>query len=280
MSFSILVPEINAKPTNTKDAVITMLALEWPLSLKTIYSKIKRKYGYSSTYQAVYKAVKELVEMQVLIEKEKRYEINIEWVKRVQSFTDIVETNYYAKERVESLGGVEGSKKGKDLLVLNFESIFDAEKYLYYFMKSELLKIKKDTVCHMANHEWRPIFYLRTEYNYYRKLKKRGHRFFYLCSGNSEMEKNCIKFYKNIGLNYNLIKEKFTNDTLVFGGYFIHIFIGEEKQSRMAELLEKKDTLKLLEEVLEAKSMVRVVINKDPALAEEIKKQTVKRFKI
>jgi len=78
MGLNILIPEINNKPSNTKDAVISILTLEWPLSLRNIFYKIKKQYGYSSTYQSVYKAVKELCEIGVLKEKDKRYEIDIE----------------------------------------------------------------------------------------------------------------------------------------------------------------------------------------------------------
>jgi len=279
MSFSILVPEINAKPSNTKDAIISILATEWPLSLKGMFSRIRKRYGYASTYQAVYKAAKELLEMQVLLEKDKKYEINVSWVKRVQSFTDIVETNYYAKERVQSLSGIAGSKESKDLLVLNFENIFDAEKYLYYLMKSELLKSKNDTICYTSNHEWRPMLYLRTEYNYYRRLKKRNHKFYFICAGTSEIEKLCADFYRKIGLNFKFTKEPFPNDTLVFGEYCIHIFVPEDKKDEMALCLKKKDVISLLSEVLEAKSNIRVVINRDHSLASEIRKQTINRFK-
>jgi hypothetical protein len=78
MVLSILVPELNVKPSTTKDAVISILTIEWPLSLRSIFYKIKKQYGYDSTYQAVYKAVKELVEARVLAAKEKQYEINID----------------------------------------------------------------------------------------------------------------------------------------------------------------------------------------------------------
>ena len=280
MVMSILIPELNVKPKNTKDAVISILTIDWPLSLRGIFYKIKKLYGYSSSYQAVYKAVKELCEISVLVEKDKKYEIDVGWIKKLQSFTDIVETNYYAKERIQNLSGIKESKQKGDIMVLNFESIFDAEKYLYYFMKSELFKTKNDAVCYHTNSEWRPIFYLRSEYNYYRRLKERGHKFYFLCSGNSYMEKLCADFYKLIGVNYKITNDKFTNDVLVFGDYFISIFIPEEFKDNMRKILQKKDVMDLLQKVLESKSSIRVVITKDASLASEIKKQTISKFRI
>ena len=199
--MNILIPDVDSKPTNTKDAVISILTSDWPLTLRVIYNKIRKKLGYQNSYQAVYKAVKELVDKKVLIEKDKRYEINIKWIKEVQSFTDIVETNYYAKEKVQSISGLKETKKHEDVMILNFESVFDAEKYLYYFMKYSLMKTKSDKICYCTNAEWRPVFYLRSEYNYYTRLMKLGHNFFFLCSGNSELEQLCSRFYSSLGIH-------------------------------------------------------------------------------
>ncbi len=279
MVLNILIPDVDSKPSNTKDAVISILATEWPLTLRVIYNKIRKKFGYGNSYQAVYKAVKELVGKDVLISKEKQYEINIDWVKEVQTFTDIVETNYYAKEKVHSLSGLKDSKRHEDVAILNFESIFDAEKYLYYFMKYYLLKTKSDRICYCTNAEWRPIFYLRSEYNYYTRLLKRGHKFYFLCSGNSELEQLCGKFYRSLGIKSAHSKEKFMNDTLVFGDYCINIFIPEEIKSKLRKMLGQKDVLDMLKDVLGSKSSVRVVITKDRDLANEIKNQTIKHFK-
>lgn len=278
MVLNLVIPELNSKP-GTKDAVISILTIEWPLSLRAIFYKIKAKYNYGFSYQAVFKAVKELVEIGVLIERDKKYEINIEWVKRLQSFTDVVETNYYAKERVHSVSGIQDSKQKSDILVLNFETIFDAEKYLYYFMKYELIKKRNDDVCWHVNSEWRPILYMRSEYNYYKKLQRRGHRFYFLCSGSSDMEKSCGKFYQDIGTEFKFVKESFPSDILIFGDYFISVYIPEELKKKTRKFLESKSSLSLLKEVLEFKSSIRVVVNKDSSLASEIKKQTLAKFR-
>jgi hypothetical protein len=278
MTFEILMPELESKPKNTKDAVISILTYEWPLTLRQVFYKIKKQYGYSSTYQSVYKAIKELTEKDVLTAKEKKYEINTAWIKKVQSFTDIVETNYYAKQKFQNIAGLKESKKGEDLIILNFETIFDAEKYLYYFMKTELFKKKNDKICFQLNNEWRPIYYLRAEYNYYRRLMERGHKFYFTCSGNTKLEKQLKEFYKSIHVNYKTIAQSQPHDTLIFQDFFIQIFIPEELKIKIKNFLEKKDTMRLLTEVLEAKSNIKVVINKDKDLAQEVRTQIIKGF--
>ncbi|MDP2924905.1 MAG: hypothetical protein Q8N99_00885 [Nanoarchaeota archaeon] len=278
MTFNLLIPEISSRPENTKDAVISILTLEWPLTLREIYYKIKKHYGYSSTYQSVFKAVKELLKVNILKEHYKRYEINIDWIKRLQSFTDIVETNYFAKERLRNLSGINDSKRSEDLIILNFETIFDAEKYLYYFMKNELFKKKGSTVCFQFNYEWRPLYYFRAEYNYYKRLLEKGHKFYFSCFGTSNIEKESKEFYRSLGIKYKTIKKSYSNDTLVFEDYFIQIFIPEELKNKMKAHLEKNNKMGLLQEVLEKKSSIKVIINKDKELANELKNKITKEF--
>jgi len=277
MAFNIIVPEPSSKPKNSKDAVITLLTYEWPLTLKQIYNRIKKQYSYSSTYQSVYKTVKELLEKKVLIQKDKQYEINIDWIKKLQSFTDIVETNYYAKQKLHSVAGLKESKSNQDITILNFETIFDAEKYLYYFMKTELFKKKNEKICYQISHEWKPLFYLRAEYNYYTRLIEKGHKIYFLSSGNSYLEEISKKFYKSIGVHFKILKNYQTQDTIAFSDYFIQIFIPEELKSLMKKQLDSKEIMGLFQ-TLNKKSSIKMIINKDSSLAEQTKKQTISKF--
>lgn len=279
MVFDLMVPELGKRGKSTKDAIVSLLVSEWPLSSRKIFFHLKKNYNYNYSYQAVFKAIGELVEKNVLVKKDMDYEINVDWVKKLQSFTDIVETNYYAKNRLHKLSGIKDSKQTKDLLVLNFETIFDVEKYLYYLMKTELFKIKADTVCCQVNNEWRPIFYLRAEYNYYKRLMERKHKFYTLCSGNSAMEKLCANFYLNEGVYYKFVKNNFASDVWVFGDYFVQVFIPAKLREDMKKLLLKKDLMGLLTKVLEKKSDIRVVVSRDKNLAQEMKKQILQEWK-
>jgi len=277
MAFNLLIPDIENKPKNTKDAVINILTYDWPLTLRQIYYKLKKKYGYSSSYQSVYKAVKELKESHVLLDNKKKYEINVGWIKKLQSFTDIVETNYYATEKLQNISGLKDSKAGQDLIILTFETLFDAEKYLYYFMKTKLLKKNNQAVCFQLTNEWRPLFYLRAEYNYYKKLLKLGHQFYFLCSGDTALEKKYREFYLSFGTNYKIIKSEHPNETISFSSYFIQIFIPESLKNQIKKHLKAENVLALLK-TLEEKCSIKLVINKDEELADSFRKQVLKKF--
>jgi hypothetical protein len=275
--LNLIVPEINGNPKTTKDFVITILSKEWPLTLRNIYFKIKKAYGYSASYQSVYKAVKELLEDKALTEKDKKYSINVEWIKNLQSFTDIVETNYYAKERLDSLGGIKDLSKGSNTTILEFESIFDTEKYLYYFTKINLMKKEKETICWYNINEWRPIFYLRSEYNYYKRFIKKGHKCYISCSGKSKIEEQARDFYKDIGVNFKFTSDRMVGNIISFSDTVVQIFIPEETLKIIEKLLKEGNSLKLLK-VLESKNSIKVIITKDAELAKMMKSKILQKF--
>lgn len=277
MTFDLTIPELSEKPKNAKDIVITILTYEWPLSIKQIHNRAKKQYSYSGSYQSIYKTLNELSAKEIIIKKGKEYEINVDWVKRVQSFTDIVETNYFAEQEASNLVGLKDSSSNQDIITITFKDIFDAEKYLYYFMKDKLFKKKSRVITYQTNNEWRPIFYLRAEYNYCTRLQKRGHKIYFLSKGNSRIEKEIKKFYTSIGIKYKNTKSSLLNDTVSFLDYAVQIFIPESLREQIRKNLENMDILKL-REVLSKESFVKMIITKDKELAKEIQREVLKRF--
>ncbi len=209
----------------------------------------------------------------------KKYSINVNWIKKLQSFTDIVETNYYAKERLYQLSGIKDSKQNSDILILNFDTIFDAEKYLYYFIKDKLFKKSHETLYFQLKNEWRPLFYYRSEYNFHRRLIEKKHKIFVLCEGKSDLEKENKKFYDNLGVTF-YFKKTSPQDSIIVLDYFIQIFIPEDLRNKMKEYLGKKETLSLLKNVLDKKSSIRVIITKDESICRQIRSSLKEELKI
>ena len=64
MPISVTIPTLG-RPTTVKDAVVSILSREWPLSLKRMYNSI-RGMGLGVSYQAVHKAAQELIEQGIV----------------------------------------------------------------------------------------------------------------------------------------------------------------------------------------------------------------------
>ncbi len=81
-----------------KDAVVGVLSQDWPLSLKQIYFTILRRYSMTVSQQAVYKALKQLVENKVLVKKERKYALSIDWIRSLKELGIRLEEEYRLQE--------------------------------------------------------------------------------------------------------------------------------------------------------------------------------------
>ncbi|MDP2908903.1 MAG: hypothetical protein Q8N77_03800 [Nanoarchaeota archaeon] len=285
MTLNLTLPQIGGKAT-TKDYVISILGYDWPLTIKKVYNLVKKRYGHNVTYQAVFKAVSELHSKGVIEKKDEGYQINLKWLKHLHNYTEFIETNYYTKNRLKLIEGIKDARKEGNINVLTFETFFDVEKYLYYLQKQYVLSSKgKEIICVHHAHEWRPLFYLRAEYNWIRKVKELGHRTYILCAGNTAIDRWCASFYKSIGCNVRLGANcASTCELIVFGDVIIQVYLPSEIKKSISEQFSRlKDMGKigqrtLIESIFEKKTDIKVIINKDSELAEQIKKETLGFF--
>jgi len=182
--------------------------------------------------------------------------------------------------------GVLDAKMNGSMSLLVFETLFDVEKYLYYLQKNYMLKSKGGVICIHHSHEWRPLFYLRAEYNWAKKVKELDGNIYILCSGKTPMDKWCSKIYKSIGLNIKTgVNCAGISEIMVFGDLVIQIFLPDDIKGKLhnyavkAKSIEDINLINFARDVFEAKTEIKVIINKDKKLAEQIKKETIGYFK-
>lgn len=267
MSFDITIPELSNKSLS-KDLILGLLVKDWPLTLKGIHARIKKEFMYKGSYQSVFKSVNELLAKKVLVKKGREYEINISWIKELQSWTNSVETNYYSEKKTKEDIGM----KSEGVVVLNFNSIFDAEKYLYYFIKNELKKTRNRKVVYEMNNLWKVLFYYRAEYNYYRKLMKLGHKFYFFHSGDSAIEQKARIFYKRIGVSVKK-RQSSPMDSIIFQDYYIQFFISDKLKSKISKFLEEGKEFELLKVLDEYEDSIKIIIHRDKSLANGLLKK-------
>jgi len=283
MSLTISVPQLD-KHATTKDYVVTILSSDWPLTVKKLHWLLKKRYAKSVSYQAVYKTVQELLSENVLQRVEDGYQIDLRWLKQIHRFTELVESNYFTRSRVDTLGLKDAKTEGS-LNVLTFQNWFDAEKYLYYLQKHTVLTTnKKLALCVHHRHDWRPLFYLRAEYNWCKKLHDLGHDVYFLCAGNGKVDAWSAAFYRQIGVNVkNNVSCAQTCELMVFADTVIQVYIPSELQEAVDTLCKQNphdvDIPWAITRIFEKPSDVRVVITKDKKMADDLIKQTVERFK-
>ena len=112
MDIRITLPEYGKENKSIKDLAISILVYKHPLTLKELYQEIKKQYRHEGSYQAVHKAVKELVRDNVLVKSKGNIEINGQWINLLAKFHEILRENY-GHDPVDS--GVINTEKKKEI---------------------------------------------------------------------------------------------------------------------------------------------------------------------
>lgn len=283
MALNFLLPQ-QGKQQSTKDYIVSSLTSEWPLTAKKIFHLIKKKYGKHVTYQAIHKALHELVDQGSLEKTDEGYRISLSWIKQLHRFTEVVESNYFTKQGVSVFNNPATSKLDGEIHLLTFSNYLDCEKYLYYFQKHHLLKAeKKKPVCLTKHHEWRPLLYMRAEYNLFKKLKEQGYKIYMLCEGNQQLDKWSASFYTSLGCIYKTgAKSPSLTELYIFDDYVVQVYLPEDIKDSMDSLLKKEKHILqfpnkiFIETILAKETKIEVVINKNAKLADELRKSILR----
>ena len=83
-----------SKETKTKSNIIEILSQEWPLTAKKIFFMIKKKGAKNISYQAVFKALQELVKEKVIAKNGREYIISPIWAQKSNILLKALQEKY------------------------------------------------------------------------------------------------------------------------------------------------------------------------------------------
>src|SRR3989338_9163257 len=76
MTADITILQLSPKQKSTKDAIISILSREWPLSTKEIHNRAQRQLSLNVSYQAVHKTIKQFEKEGIISKVGREYELN------------------------------------------------------------------------------------------------------------------------------------------------------------------------------------------------------------
>ncbi len=80
---------------NTKDIIINILSKQWPLTARKLFFILNKDHNLGITYQAVHKALNQLISSKVIEKKDKDYLLSIEWLGSLRRFVERAEVGYF-----------------------------------------------------------------------------------------------------------------------------------------------------------------------------------------
>ncbi len=284
MVIEITLPQTGSEK-KTKDLIIAVLSIEWPLSLKQIHNKIKKNYAYSDTYQSVYKAAKLLCDQRVLVKKDKNYMISPEWINELGHFVTDLQKKY--RDEIEVNMGIIDTYKEGDTIVYIFDNMLNMDKF-WLKVENDFLKENKDKkvdTCWKGNHCWWVLSHLdlEEEKNYYYDNSKITLHL--ICVHNTPLDRYSEKYYRDRGYKFKIIEQKnMKSDILILGDKIMQVFLPDEIKKKMDELynnvkkIEDINLPKFSKEIINKKTKIKLTITKNPDIAEQLRQEIISKF--
>lgn len=257
-----------------KDIIIEILSEEYPLTIRKTYNILRKDYGKQVSYQAVYKAVYELVDLKILEKKEKEYSLNKDYIEKLNNFVNKLMDNYKRKSNILE----ELSEKSLIIRKLNsqYEMIFLLLDILKRIKKGELLTITWTTT-------WPPLL-IPEVHSVLEDLNKRI-ECYCISYGDGFLDKKFAKHWRELGMKIKLgVKINKMYESFAFEDRVIIIYQSPEKRLqkyRYINLIKGLTTLdrdnffmKLFKEKLD----IYMIIIKNPELADKIKQEVISYF--
>jgi hypothetical protein len=274
------------KKDNVKNLVFSILTKEYPLKIIELTNFIKKRYGKSVTFQAVRKAILELVEDSVLVKEGKEFSINKQWVLETKKTLDTLYSDLN-KERTRARG-VE-SIKG-EVSVFTFGSLNEMMRFWQELIDDWFNNFKKGDYnlnCYQAAHTWEGLLHLDREKKLMGQLKKKGIISHILSTGNTPLDKNIRKFYESIGVKTYISPSISTFDKSYYVGTYGDLIIQAQYPEKLVAALErffKKNksieelNLKELSDIVNKKTEIKLTVIKNLSMAKQINKSIISQM--
>jgi hypothetical protein len=271
-------PNLNNKSSSTRNLIISVLAENWPLSAKKIHETLKRKHARDCSYQAVHKLLKELQDEGIVHFKDKKYLLNLDWVKSIETFSKKVTDAYLTDKKsvLERLDNGESVNMSFDTVTelgsflifdwFNFPSK-DDRAFMHWYRTYSLVGLSK--------HQMDGMRKITSHLKLYTLVKK-----------NSLVDR-----FLGIALQKVGYKVKFGVDVasecdlFIFGDYILRVYWPEALMSTWDKLWHKTkkvdefDLDSMLRSMHDRDQKINVTINKNPAVAQQLKEKTLAYFK-
>lgn len=280
MIIRALLPKL--APKTVKEKIIVLLASEFPLTVKDLKLKIKSNFNVSVSYQSVHKELNHLMTDEIIINDNKKYLLNVEWIKQVGLFSDLIVSNYTSQKK-HSINKLLELKNDGDSLSFDFESYAQLDNYflelLDYF--NEFFEKDKTLLMHYT-HSWWPLLYPLREKQVVGKLKS---RFYGIHGAKTVIDKYCADYNSKIGLINFYTKSETMHWNVNVMGDLIFSFYGDANINKeIHDFFEnnkdfKSFDLKKLTDIIEKKGKFRVLVIKDSSYAKSVLEE-VNLFKV
>ena len=231
------------------------------------------------TKQGFYKALRELIEEEVVVKNKQLVALNNSWVNKMENFVSTIDTEY---QREDSFLNLEEGES----LVYHFKSLASLDVlWMHYFYIIAKKESDKDILLYNP-HEFWSLFRFDKEsamYNWIGDNKRNGYS---VMGSNTVLDRSTTKYIEQYGIKLayedkmSFQKNYFTS---VIGDYILDTILDMNTANAIDALYKKhtvwnEDVSKELADILTRIKRSKVVIYRNKKKAEQIRKKLMKYF--
>ncbi len=281
MTLTITIPNIN-KPKTVKDAVVSFLVQEWPLSAKKLYNKV-RKAQFEVSYQAVHKAIKELLDRDIIERQERGYQLNKYWIRGIENFASQIRVAYEEKSRPPMEKFFTGETS-----TTTFHNLFEFLSFMVDFLTRLHDFQEEHGILADFRHLWWPLSFEGEGYKRFEKMGNGWNGTYLLCRKDTAADRLVFDFYNSFKpackIRYGVGCSQ-DCDVCVIGDFVVQTFFTDELNKELDQVYKIMKDVKstaisdFLKTLFFKKCEIVLVVTKSPTLAEQKRKQILKLFK-
>ena len=275
MVVNITLPTLG-KPVNVKDAIISILSAEWPLTVKMIYNKVGGM-GLDVSYQAVYKSVAELSETGITEKSGNKYRLSEAWAVRLGEFSSKLISSF--KDKPLYADGV--LKNG--CTNISFSTPMELGDFFV-----DMLECTSSGRERIVAGQWKfmtsPMFYSKRYLDRLRKIMEKD-RFYFVGRENSFITRWLARSWESLGAKVRLGVDCASScDIVVVEDTIIQVFWSAplKKMFSMASYLKKirsTDMSEVYHVLTQEITEINVIAIRNPKVAGQIRDDTLEHFK-
>jgi hypothetical protein len=281
MPITVTIPTLG-KPKKVKDAIISILTKEWPLSARKIYNRV-RNMCLDVSYQAVHKTINELLNNRIILRKDKEYALNKDWIDDVKNFAVNLSKVYEGKITMTMHKAFE-----QGFGSFTFDNVYSFYLGITKIFKRLSHESKKydGLVFAQVRHMYWALASSQKEYELLRDMFHSYKELYILCRNDTKADRIAFEFYKLLNRKTHSIfgiNCADNSDMFAGGEYIIQVFFGEGMNRLLDKSYNEAETVggmkKLYNLIFNKKTEINVVVMKNQKLSEQMRKNVLSYFK-
>ncbi len=284
--MALVIPQLNSG-RSVKDFVIESLIYDQHLTTKKLHSRLQHKYGISVTYQAVHKALNELLEQHVLRKKSKTYSINENWIIDLGKFVEQFKRGYMKNNEdleinPDLIPPITSVKEG-DSFTATLKNLAEADAFRFRIRQEIMQSTNSNIHCGVSKHMRSPLLYSIQWLQPQIENKLQRH---FLIAEDTIPDKWCADFNRMRGAKVKIVPNiADTCDYTITGDIIVMRYLPRKVVNLIDKIYRNiKDITELnlqdfYKEVCLIQAEVKFVIMKNSTLAEKLTKEILSHFK-